>query len=63
MHMHNPTLEETEKAPAKKSASKEEKAALKSTEMPALKSSASHNQEGPVLDFFDAVSEVNGTRA
>ena len=53
--MNNPPLEETEKSPAKKSPSKEGKTESKST--------ASQNQAGPVLDFFDAVSEVNGTRA
>lgn len=53
--MNNPPLEEPEKSPAKKSPSKEGKAESKST--------ASQNQAGPVLDFFDAVSEVNGTRA
>lgn len=61
--MNNPPLEETEKAPAKKSPSKEGKAASKSTEMPASRSTASQDQSGPVLDFSDAVSEVNGTRA
>ena len=48
--MNNPPVEDAEKAPAKNAADKAEKPASK-------------KQEGPVLDFFDAITEVNGTRA
>ena len=67
--MNNPPLdEESEKASSKKAAEKADASADESADVSADAAKKNEkprakNQEGPVLDFFDAITEVNGTRA